>query len=155
MASKVTLEPGIFSWALDERVLESTGTSELEEIVGILAQLDDKVRRELARRRAETGGSGKPLGPPPAKNGLTPREVERYSRQLLLPEFGVRAQLRAKLGGGVLVVGCGGLGCPSIMYLVAAGVGRVGVVDHDVVEVSNLQRQAKRICMVYSAMLAY
>ena len=67
-------------------------------------------------------------------------ELERYSRHILLPEVGAvgQAKLRA---ASVLIVGAGGLGAPMILYLAAAGVGKIGVVDHDVVELSNLQRQ--------------
>ncbi|MBP7147628.1 MAG: molybdopterin-synthase adenylyltransferase MoeB [Acidobacteria bacterium] len=72
--------------------------------------------------------------------GLTPAEVERYARQLRLPELGLEGQLRLR-HGSVLVAGAGGLGAPAALYLVAAGVGRVGLADADAVEASNLQRQ--------------
>ena len=71
---------------------------------------------------------------------LTNEEVKRYSRHLIMPEVGVDGQRRLK-GGSVLCVGAGGLGSPAAMYLAAAGVGRIGVVDFDVVDYSNLQRQ--------------
>jgi adenylyltransferase/sulfurtransferase len=71
---------------------------------------------------------------------LTSDEVMRYARHLSLPELGVEGQRRLK-AASVLCVGAGGLGSPLLLYLAAAGVGRIGLVDHDVVDISNLQRQ--------------
>src|SRR5918912_4416871 len=71
---------------------------------------------------------------------LSPQEVARYSRHLIMPEVGRDGQKRLK-ASGVLLVGAGGLGSPLAMYLAATGVGRLGLVDFDVVDFSNLQRQ--------------
>ena len=71
---------------------------------------------------------------------LTNDEIKRYSRHLIMPEVGVDGQRKLK-AGSVLCIGAGGLGSPAAMYLAAAGVGTIGVVDFDVVDFSNLQRQ--------------
>lgn len=71
---------------------------------------------------------------------LRPDQFERYRRHLSLPELGLEGQQRL-LSGAVLLIGAGGLGCPAMQYLVAAGVGRIGLIDDDVVARSNLQRQ--------------
>lgn len=71
---------------------------------------------------------------------FSPEERKRYARHLDLPGFGGHAQERLR-AGRVMVVGCGGLGSPALFYLAAAGVGLLGLVDSDIVDVSNLQRQ--------------
>ena len=76
----------------------------------------------------------------PAETQLTNDEISRYSRHLIIPEVGVEGQLKLKRAK-VLLVGAGGLGSPLGLYLAAAGVGRIGIVDFDVVDASNLQRQ--------------
>ena len=78
--------------------------------------------------------------PPADAPALDNDEVLRYSRHLILPEFGLDGQRRLK-AGSVLVVGAGGLGSPLGLYLAAAGIGRLGLVDFDVVDETNLQRQ--------------
>lgn len=74
------------------------------------------------------------------KTVFTKGELERYSRHLILPEFNIEGQKKLK-NAKVLVVGAGGLGAPLLQYLAAAGVGTIGIVDFDVIEDSNLQRQ--------------
>jgi len=74
------------------------------------------------------------------REGLTREEIQRYGRHLSIPEVGPEGQLRLK-NSSVLLIGAGGLGSPAALYLAAAGVGRIGMVDHDDVELSNLQRQ--------------
>ena len=71
---------------------------------------------------------------------LDPDQRERYSRHLLIPEVGEKGQLQL-LDSSILMIGAGGLGSPAALYLAAAGVGRLGIVDDDVVDESNLQRQ--------------
>ncbi len=71
---------------------------------------------------------------------LSNEEIRRYSRHLILPEFGMEGQRKLKQGS-VLLIGAGGLGSPLALYLAAAGVGHIGLVDFDVVDESNLQRQ--------------
>ena len=67
-------------------------------------------------------------------------EIKRYDRQILLPELGVDGQEKLKQAK-VLVIGCGGLGSPVLLYLAAAGVGTLGIVEDDKIVLSNLQRQ--------------
>ncbi|MEO6964757.1 MAG: molybdopterin-synthase adenylyltransferase MoeB [Acidobacteriaceae bacterium] len=83
---------------------------------------------------------GTPVAEAPPAVSLTPEEMGRYSRHLILPEVGEEGQLKLK-AARVLCIGAGGLGAPLTMYLAAAGVGTIGIVDFDVVELSNLQRQ--------------
>src|SRR6202163_1380641 len=71
---------------------------------------------------------------------LSPQEIARYSRHLIMPEVGMEGQKRLK-AASILLIGAGGLGSPLGLYLAAAGIGRLGLVDFDVVDFSNLQRQ--------------
>ncbi|KTE03693.1 molybdopterin biosynthesis protein MoeB [Sphingopyxis sp. H038] len=71
---------------------------------------------------------------------LSDAELDRYARQIILPAFGGAGQAKLK-GAHVAIIGAGGIGCPAITYLAAAGVGKLSIIDHDVIELSNLQRQ--------------
>jgi molybdopterin/thiamine biosynthesis adenylyltransferase len=71
---------------------------------------------------------------------LSPREIRRYSKQIMIPEIGVKGQEKLKQAK-VLVIGAGGLGCPVLQYLTVAGVGKIGIAEFDTVDETNLQRQ--------------
>ncbi|KAG0555941.1 hypothetical protein KC19_11G014500 [Ceratodon purpureus] len=128
-------------------------SAELEKLREENASLRDQLRhhtlRELAAGgdglRGSSGGDGGGGACPAAAwaaggHGLSRDQVQRYSRQLLLPSFGVGAQERL-CEGSVLIVGAGGLGSPVALYLAACGVGCLGIMDPDRVEVHNLHRQ--------------
>src|ERR1700676_4672227 len=84
-------------------------------------------------------GIGSPAAEQAART-LSKEEIQRYSRHLIMPEVGMEGQLKLK-NAKVLMIGAGGLGAPLGLYLAAAGVGRLGLVDFDVVDFTNLQRQ--------------
>ncbi len=71
---------------------------------------------------------------------LSPRETRRYSKQIMIPEIGLKGQQKLKQAK-VLVIGAGGLGCPVLQYLTAAGIGKIGIAEFDIVDETNLQRQ--------------
>lgn len=144
------------------RVNGTTVDAALKELVSQFPQLRDYILAEdgslrpfvnvfLGQRNAsEVGGMDAALAAddvvllvPSIAGGsdaLSHEEILRYSRHLLIPEIGLEGQRRLKRSA-VLVIGTGGLGSPVAMYLAAAGVGRIGIVDYDVVDSSNLQRQ--------------
>ena len=95
-----------------------------------------EAKRDVEARSVGTGSSASAR----TARDLTADEIKRYSRHLIMPEVGVDGQKKLK-AGSVLCIGAGGLGSPAAMYLTAAGVGRIGLVDFDVVDFSNLQRQ--------------
>ena len=92
------------------------------------------IHRRVGRRRGRVPLTGE------KDMAFTDDQLERYSRHLILKEIGVRGQKKL-LAARVLIIGAGGLGSPAAMYLAAAGVGTIGIVDDDVVDLSNLQRQ--------------
>ena len=134
----VSLHPSLKQHLYDEK-------GALRSFVNIYRNDDDI--RYLERERTELS-DGDELSIVPSIAGgvdvleeaLSIEEVRRYSRHLTLPEFGMEGQKKLK-ASSVLLVGAGGLGSPLALYLAAAGVGRIGIVDFDVVDETNLQRQ--------------
>lgn len=152
-------------------------TASLEHQLAVLSKQDeqeDYSTEDATTNSNSVSSSNDFCSQPPAAwvagaggHTLTASQIQRYSRQLLLPSFGVEAQERLAKGS-VLVVGAGGLGSPVAMYLAAGGVGRLGIMDPDCVEVHNLHRQvihnessigeakvesAKRACLAINSSL--
>jgi len=122
----------------DAPIVAYCGKGEVSELVAEdLARLGYRNVASLEGGFAAWQAQGHPVDVP---EGLTHEELRRYRRHLLMPDVGVAGQ-RKLLGAKVLVVGAGGLGCPSAIYLAAAGVGTLGIVDFDSVDETNLQRQ--------------
>lgn len=105
----------------------------------LLNESKDSVRLCPSDRQVEVAPSNRENGFAYA-GSLTQDEINRYRRQMIMQDFGPERQIRLR-ESSALIVGAGGLGCPVAVYLAAAGIGRLGLVDHDVVEVSNFHRQ--------------
>ncbi|KAJ6812293.1 adenylyltransferase and sulfurtransferase MOCS3-2 [Iris pallida] len=111
---------------------------EIESRMSILeAQLSDHEQQQQQKTTTTSPSNGDAAFD---GDGLTPEMIYRYSRHLILPNFGVEGQLNLSKSS-ILVVGAGGLGSPVAMYLAACGVGSLGIVDNDIVELNNLHRQ--------------
>lgn len=113
------------------------GSAQVWLSLGIVAALILAYRAGIGRLRARATPA---QASPRASGPFTPAELDRYSRHILLREIGGPGQ-RALKDASALVIGAGGLGAPVLLYLAAAGVGRIGVIDDDTVDPSNLQRQ--------------
>ena len=136
---------GFLELRIEEKVPDKSAELVLQCAGGTRSALAAKALQELGYTRVSSmaGGFGKwkeaglPIEVP---RTLSPEQKSRYSRHILVPEVGEAGQAKL-LASKVLLVGAGGLGCPAGLYLAAAGVGTLGFVDSDVVDLSNLQRQ--------------
>jgi adenylyltransferase/sulfurtransferase len=122
---------------IKERICEKGG--EIKRFVNVFVNEED-IRFLKGKETELNDGDEVSFIPAIAGGGLNEGEIERYSRQIILSEVGGVGQEKL-LNSSVLVVGAGGLGSPVLLYLAAAGVGRIGIVDSDKVELNNLQRQ--------------
>jgi molybdopterin/thiamine biosynthesis adenylyltransferase/rhodanese-related sulfurtransferase/molybdopterin converting factor small subunit len=129
----------------DIRYLQKEQTTvKADDTVSIIPSVAGGAETALApvspKPQSGEGGAGTGLHPERELPELTNEEIKRYSRHLIMPEVGVEAQKKLK-ASKVLCIGAGGLGSPAALYLAAAGVGTLGIVDFDTVDFSNLQRQ--------------
>ncbi len=124
----------------DVRSLEGTGTRlDTGDTLTLVPSIAGGAGRDGAGAATATRGAGAALADT-ALPELTPEEIRRYSRHLIMPEVGMQGQRRLK-DARILLIGAGGLGSPLGLYLAAAGIGTIGIVDFDVVDETNLQRQ--------------
>ncbi len=126
---------------LKKHLLDEQG--KLRSFVNIFVDKDDirnLEKKELTAVKEETVVSIIPAIAGGAGDDFSPEELARYNRHIIIPGFGIEAQRKLK-NAKVLVIGSGGLGSPVLLYLAAAGVGTIGIVDFDLVDDSNLQRQ--------------
>ena len=145
----IHLPRGFLEMQIEKRLPDKSAPIVVYCAGGARSALAAKTQSSLGYTHVESADPGfarwKELGyptavPPSAGDGLSDAQRERYARHLMLPEVGEQGQLKL-LKSKVLLLGVGGLGSPAALYLAAAGIGTIGVVDADVVDASNLQRQ--------------
>src|SRR5882757_4450369 len=146
MAITVTIPTALRRFADNQASVEVTGKN-ITEVLNNLTTQHTELRQhlndgdEISIVPSIAGGNLQKLDPVIKDRAkLTNEEIKRYSRHLILPEVGVEGQERIK-AAKVLLIGSGGLGSPLALYLTAAGVGTIGMVEFDTVDFSNLQRQ--------------
>jgi molybdopterin/thiamine biosynthesis adenylyltransferase/rhodanese-related sulfurtransferase/molybdopterin converting factor small subunit len=133
-------EPQVGAPVLRSYVRAFIGDTDSLSLQGGATPVDEETEIRIVPSIAGGSPSGVPLSLNPDDMKLSQDEVLRYSRHLIMPEVAMEGQKRLK-AASVLCIGTGGLGAPLVMYLAAAGVGRIGLVDFDTVDVTNLQRQ--------------
>ena len=142
--------PLTYSYETPRMSSSSLGQQDGAATRGLPGDLTGGSSSSSIRSRSRSGSSGSSSKQEQGEEEVLPElnhdEVRRYSRHLILPEVGVTGQ-RILKASSVLAVGTGGLGSPALLYLAAAGVGRLGLVDDDVVDESNLQRQVGKHCL--------
>jgi adenylyltransferase/sulfurtransferase len=134
-----------YSWYVTANVKSLTIASCSAQSNMSLQEENERLKRrieELERKNSilEKKKSHDLVWPLPPVENLSNAEIKRFGRQLILPDIGITGQKKLR-NTSMLVVGAGGLGSPICLYLGGAGVGRIGIVDHDEVDVSNLHRQ--------------